>query len=154
MRPDFNWNRTAVGGRLPLSSINPQPDDDDESGEPAKLQMEFAKNSPECLSSHRPDGIFISQFEQGDIGPDLFKKLVSLVWKDWFQNAVIVPTGRPVEALDQNQEPVEPRIRSRQRAVRVVRGDEGTLGSRDKVDSPRRTETIRRLVETGLEAGK
>jgi bifunctional non-homologous end joining protein LigD len=29
---------------------------------------------PERLLARRPDGIFVSPFEQGEIGPDLFRK--------------------------------------------------------------------------------
>jgi hypothetical protein len=27
----------------------------------------------ECLPARRPDGIFVAPFEQGEIGPDLFR---------------------------------------------------------------------------------
>jgi hypothetical protein len=33
-----------------------------------------AQGQPATLLARRPDGIFISQFEQGEIGPDLFRK--------------------------------------------------------------------------------
>jgi bifunctional non-homologous end joining protein LigD len=39
------------------------------------LQQSFAFGAPHKFIRHgRPDGIFISEFEQGEIGPDLFRK--------------------------------------------------------------------------------
>jgi bifunctional non-homologous end joining protein LigD len=38
------------------------------------LPLSLRKTNLQRLLARRPDGIFISQFEQGEIGPDLFWK--------------------------------------------------------------------------------
>jgi bifunctional non-homologous end joining protein LigD len=38
-----------------------------------KLPLHLRKNNLAGLLARRPDGIFLSQFEQGEIGPDLFR---------------------------------------------------------------------------------
>jgi bifunctional non-homologous end joining protein LigD len=45
-------------------------DDDDLRG----LPLSMRKANLQRLLSRRPDGIFVSEFEQGEIGPDLFRK--------------------------------------------------------------------------------
>ena len=39
-----------------------------------KLPLHLRKHNLTRLLARRPDGIFVSQFEQGEIGPDLFRK--------------------------------------------------------------------------------
>jgi ATP-dependent DNA ligase len=39
-----------------------------------RLPLSMRKTNLQRLSARRPDGIFISEFEQGEIGPDLFRK--------------------------------------------------------------------------------
>ena len=43
------------------------------------------------LLARRPDGIFLSDFEQGEIGLDLFRKPANSGLKDWFRSGVIGP---------------------------------------------------------------
>ena len=38
-----------------------------------KLPLSMRKTNLARLLSRRPDGIFVSDFEQGEIGPDLFR---------------------------------------------------------------------------------
>jgi bifunctional non-homologous end joining protein LigD len=38
------------------------------------LPLHLRKNNLARLLARRPDGIFVSDFEQGEIGPDLFRK--------------------------------------------------------------------------------
>ena len=38
------------------------------------LPLSMRKTNLERLLARRPEGIFISEFEQGEIGPDLFRK--------------------------------------------------------------------------------
>jgi ATP-dependent DNA ligase len=38
------------------------------------LPLSMRKTNLQRLLARRPDGIFLSDFEQGDIGPDLFRK--------------------------------------------------------------------------------
>jgi bifunctional non-homologous end joining protein LigD len=51
-----------------------------------KLPLAMRKTNLARLLARRPEGIFISDFEQGEIGPDLFRKvcefgLEGIVWK-------------------------------------------------------------------------
>jgi bifunctional non-homologous end joining protein LigD len=39
-----------------------------------KLPLSMRKANLARLLARRPDGIFVSEFEQGEIGPDLFRK--------------------------------------------------------------------------------
>ena len=39
-----------------------------------KLPLHLRKNNLARLLARRPEGIFVSEFEQGEIGPDLFRK--------------------------------------------------------------------------------
>jgi bifunctional non-homologous end joining protein LigD len=39
-----------------------------------KLPLHFRKGNLARILARRPDGIFLSDFEQGEIGPDLFRK--------------------------------------------------------------------------------
>ena len=39
-----------------------------------KLPLSMRKNNLQRLLARRPDGIFLADFEQGEIGPDLFRK--------------------------------------------------------------------------------
>src|SRR5712672_3132807 len=39
-----------------------------------KLPLHLRKNNLARLLARRPEGIFVSQFEQGEIGPDLFRQ--------------------------------------------------------------------------------
>jgi bifunctional non-homologous end joining protein LigD len=39
-----------------------------------RLPLSMRKANLQRLLARRPDGIFISEFEQGEIGPDLFRK--------------------------------------------------------------------------------
>jgi len=39
-----------------------------------RLPLSMRKANLQRLLSRRPDGIFLSDFEQGEIGPDLFRK--------------------------------------------------------------------------------
>jgi bifunctional non-homologous end joining protein LigD len=42
------------------------------------LPLSMRKANLQRLLSRRPDGIFVSDFEQGEIGPDLFRKACEL----------------------------------------------------------------------------
>jgi ATP-dependent DNA ligase len=69
------------------------------------------------LLARRPDGIFLSEFEQGEIGPDLFRKacefgLEGLVSKR--RDRTI--SRRTIKALDQGQEQNTRSVRSRARS--------------------------------------
>jgi bifunctional non-homologous end joining protein LigD len=61
------------------------------------------------LLARRPDGIFISPFEQGGIGPDLFRKACEFGLEGLVSKRKDRPyrAGR-VEGLDQNEEPLAP----------------------------------------------
>jgi hypothetical protein len=72
------------------------------------------------LLARRVDGIFLSDFEQGEIGPDLFRHaclmgLEGLVSKH--RESPISP--RPIAALDQGQEPEASSLQPRAGSVLV-----------------------------------
>lgn len=55
------------------------------------LPLFMRKAHLQRLLSRRPDGIFVSDFEQGEIGPDLFRKACEFGLKAWYPNAQIGP---------------------------------------------------------------
>jgi bifunctional non-homologous end joining protein LigD len=82
-----------------------------------KLPLSLRKTNLARLLARRPDGIFVAQFEQGEIGPDLFRKacefgLEGLVSKhrdrayragtspNWVKNPAHPAMQRVKEALD------------------------------------------------------
>jgi len=60
------------------------------------LPLSMRKAHLERLLARRPDGIFISPFEQGEIGPDSSARPAAWDWR-WCRNAAIGPTA-PVAA--------------------------------------------------------
>jgi hypothetical protein len=70
------------------------------------LPLSIRKTNLARLLARRPDGIFVAPFEQGEIGPDLFRAacdmgLEGMVSK---RQRSSLPGG-PVEGLDQGEEP-------------------------------------------------
>ena len=62
-----------------------------------KLPLHLRKNNLARLLARRPEGIFVSQFEQGEIGPDLFRKACEFGLEDWCRSvgtAPIRPAGQ------------------------------------------------------------
>jgi hypothetical protein len=55
------------------------------------------------LLARRVDGIFLSDFEQGEIGPDLFRR--ACLGLEGMVSKHRESRGRPVPALDQGEEP-------------------------------------------------
>ena len=51
-----------------------------------KLPLSMRKANLARLLGRRPDGIFVSPFEQGEIGPELFRKACEFGWKVWSQS--------------------------------------------------------------------
>jgi len=71
-----------------------------------RLPLSMRKTNLDRLSARRPEGIFVAPFEQGEIGPDLFRAackigLEGLVSKRRDPRL----SWRPMHALDQGQEP-------------------------------------------------
>jgi hypothetical protein len=66
VRPDFDWNKP---GHSPRADVLAMDGDDLRDLPPSMRQANLA-----CLLARRPDGIILSDFEQGEIGPDLFRK--------------------------------------------------------------------------------
>jgi bifunctional non-homologous end joining protein LigD len=63
-----------------------------------KLPLHMRKTNLARLLARRPEGIFVSEFERGEIGPDLFRQacklgLEGLVSKR--RDALTAPAGRP-----------------------------------------------------------
>jgi hypothetical protein len=73
------------------------------------LPLSMRKASIEKLLHRRPDGIFTGSFEQGEIGPELFRKACEFGLEGWSQSAPIAPLSRrPIERPGQGEEPRAP----------------------------------------------
>jgi hypothetical protein len=70
------------------------------------LPLHLRKNNLARLLARRPEGIFISEFERGEIGPDLFRQSCKFGLEGLGLEAQgpAVPR-RPATALDQGEEP-------------------------------------------------
>jgi bifunctional non-homologous end joining protein LigD len=63
-----------------------------------KLPLSMRKASLARLLARRVDGIFLSEFEQGEIGPDLFRHACLMGREGWYRSAVtglIAAASRP-----------------------------------------------------------
>jgi bifunctional non-homologous end joining protein LigD len=56
-----------------------------------KLPLAMRKTNLAQLLARRPDGIFVSDFEQGEIGPDRSGKRANSGLRVWCRNTVIAP---------------------------------------------------------------
>jgi bifunctional non-homologous end joining protein LigD len=52
-----------------------------------KLPLHLRKTNLAQLLARRADGIHLAPFEQGEIGPDLFRAACDRCWKAWSRNA-------------------------------------------------------------------
>ena len=59
-----------------------------------KLPLSLRKTNLARLLARRPDGIFVSDFEQGEIGPDLFRKAWSSASRVSCRNVVMASIAR------------------------------------------------------------
>jgi bifunctional non-homologous end joining protein LigD len=70
------------------------------------LPLSSRKANLARLLARRPDGIFVAPFEQGEIGPDLFRAALQHGTRGNGLEAQRSPLPRrPIEGLDQGQEP-------------------------------------------------
>jgi bifunctional non-homologous end joining protein LigD len=63
------------------------------------LPLSMRKTNLARLLARRPDGIFVAPFEQGEIGPDLFRPPANSAWKAWCRSdgiGHIGPAGRRI----------------------------------------------------------
>jgi bifunctional non-homologous end joining protein LigD len=67
------------------------------------LPLSMRKANLARLLARRPDGIFVSDFELGEIGPDLFRKACEFGLRDWSRSIAIGPIAPAT--LGQDQEP-------------------------------------------------
>src|SRR5690242_2113268 len=58
-----------------------------------RLPLSMRKANLQRLLSRRPDGIFVSEFEQGEIGPDLFRKACAIGLRALSRSVLIDLTG-------------------------------------------------------------
>ena len=63
-----------------------------------KLPLSMRKTNLSRLLARRIDGIHLAPFEQGEIGPDLFRHACLMGLEAWCQNTKIAPTA-PVDLL-------------------------------------------------------
>ena len=57
------------------------------------LPLSMRKQNLAQLLARRPDGIFVPPFEQGEIGPDLFRAACNMGLEGLVSSALIVPTA-------------------------------------------------------------
>ena len=70
------------------------------------LPLSMRKTNLARLLARRPDGIFVAPFEQGEIGPELFRAACDMGLEGLVSKRRDRPyRGWPVEALDQGEEP-------------------------------------------------
>jgi hypothetical protein len=81
------------------------------------LPLSMRKTNLACLLARRPDGIFVAPFEQGEIGPDLFRAACNMGLEGLVSKRADPLSRRTVEGLDQSQEPQAPGDGARQRLV-------------------------------------
>ena len=86
------------------------------------LPLSMRKASLSRLLARRVDGIFLSDFEQGEIGPDLFRHacLMGLEGMVSKHRESLYRGGR-FRSLDQGQEPGASSVRPRAGSVRLGR---------------------------------
>ena len=69
------------------------------------LALSVRKTHLARLLARCAEGIFIAPFEQGEIGPDLFTAACNMGLEGVVSKRVDRPSPRPMERLDQGQEP-------------------------------------------------
>jgi hypothetical protein len=67
--------------------------------------LSMRKASFAKLLHGRPNRIFLDSFEQGEIGPDLFRHARMWAWRDWFQGATIGLIAAVGPRLGQGEKP-------------------------------------------------
>src|ERR1700756_3898921 len=55
------------------------------------LPLSMRKTNLARLSTRRPDGIFVAPFEQGEIGPELFRAACGMDLRVWCRSGLIAP---------------------------------------------------------------
>jgi ATP-dependent DNA ligase len=76
-----------------------------------RLPLSMRKANLSRLLARRVDGIFLSDIEQGEIGPDLLRHACLLGLEGMVQTSREHLPRRPVPALDQGQEPAASGVR-------------------------------------------
>jgi hypothetical protein len=85
------------------------------------LPLSMRKIHLSQLLARRPDGIFISPFEQGEIGPDIFRKACEFGLEGLVSKRRDRPyRGRPIEGLGQSEEPIAPCDGAREGRVLLI----------------------------------
>ena len=73
------------------------------------LPLSIRKTNLERLLARRPGGIFVAPFEHGEIGPDLFRAAYDMGLEGMVEARRSPLSRRPIEGLDQGEEPQAPR---------------------------------------------
>ena len=64
-----------------------------DSGDLGPLPSSMREMNPACFLVRWPHGIFLNDFDQGEVGPDLFRPLAAWALKAWFRGAATTPIG-------------------------------------------------------------
>jgi len=94
-----------------------------------KLPLHLRKNNPSRLLARRPEGIFISELEQGEIGPDLFRQACKFGLEGLVSKRRDSPY-RAVAVMGQGQKPQPPGDGEGQGSVFIGIGGRGALASK------------------------
>jgi hypothetical protein len=100
------------------------------------LPLSMRKTNLARLLARRPEGIFVAPFEQGEIGPDLFRAACKMGTRGHGVEASRSRLPRrPMQSLGQGQEPRSSRDESREAVVfsaleRAVQGGMGEGSAR------------------------
>ena len=91
-----------------------------------QLPLSMRKTNLARLLARRVDGIFLSDFEQGEIGPDLFRHALPDGARRIGLETPREPLSRwPIAALDQGQEPAASGVQPRAGSVWLKQGSVG-----------------------------
>jgi hypothetical protein len=93
------------------------------------LSLSMRKTNLARLLTRRPDGIFIAPFEQGEIGPDLFRAACNMGLEAWYRSDVIgpiAPAGRLIRSRSRTR--VRPLWCGLRKGVGELPPHRGTMG--------------------------
>jgi bifunctional non-homologous end joining protein LigD len=78
-----------------------------------RLPLSMRKTNLARLLARRIDGIFLSDFEQGEIGPDLFRHACLMGLRSRLETSREQLSSGPLQSLGEGEEPAASRLRSR-----------------------------------------
>jgi bifunctional non-homologous end joining protein LigD len=90
-----------------------------------KLPLSLRKTNLARLLARRPDGIFVAPFEEGEIGPDLFRAACIRIGRAGVETPRSAVPRRALAGLGEDEKPQTPVSPARQGCLRVNRQPNG-----------------------------